>query len=92
MAYKAPGTRNRNHCPFCLCSSHVDVSVGDRQSTCRGVMHPIGKLYKKDGEEMLVHKCEKCGFIRKNRIAGDDDWDLVERLDVVNPSEMAGLG
>jgi len=41
---------------------------------------PIGKVYKKDGEEVLVHECKKCGFIRKNRIAGDDNWELVGNL------------
>jgi len=43
-------------------------------------MVPIGKVYKKDGEEILVHECQKCGFIRKNRIAGDDSWELVGNL------------
>lgn len=46
-------------------------------------MVPVGKIYKPDGEEVLVHECEKCGFIRKNRIAGDDDWELVEKLKVL---------
>ncbi len=43
----------------------------------------MGKIYKKDGEEVLVHECVKCGFIRKNRIAGDDSWELVEKLPVL---------
>jgi len=80
VPYKAPGTKNRNHCPFCLHSYHVDRDVGDRKSPCWGLMMPVGKIYKKDGEEVIVHECQKCGFIRKNRIAGDDNWDLVEKL------------
>lgn len=83
VSLEAPGTKNRNHCPFCLYSLHVDGEVsGDRKSTCHGLMEPIGKLYKPDGEEVLVHKCQKCGFVRKNRIAGDDSFELVEKLAV----------
>ena len=29
----APGTRNRNHCPFCLWSRHVDIEPGDRAAS-----------------------------------------------------------
>lgn len=80
VSLAAPGTHHRNHCPYCLYSIHIDEDSGDRKSSCLGKMRPIGKYYKKDGEEVLVHQCEKCGFIRYNRIAGDDDFDLVENL------------
>lgn len=43
-------------------------------------MRPVGKVYKADGEEVVVHKCETCGFIRKNRVAGDDSISLLEDL------------
>jgi len=46
-------------------------------------MPAIGKMYKLDGEEVLVHKCLKCGLIRKNRVAGDDDFEAVELLPTV---------
>lgn len=80
---KAPGTHNRNHCPFCLYSLHVDNEIGDRGSVCGGLMAPIGKMIKKDGEEVLVHKCEKCELVRKNRVAGDDDVKKVDNLTVL---------
>ncbi|MDP2649533.1 MAG: RNHCP domain-containing protein [bacterium] len=78
------GTRNRNHCPFCLYSLHVDeYRAGDRKSVCHGAMEPIGLTFKKEksnkykredkGEIMLIHKCTLCGKISINRIAGDDD-------------------
>ncbi|MGL4368399.1 MAG: RNHCP domain-containing protein, partial [Spirochaetota bacterium] len=35
------GSRQRNHCPFCLWSSHVDIQTGDRRSLCRGGMKPL---------------------------------------------------
>ena len=31
-----------NHCPNCLFSKHVDTSPGDRKSSCKGLMEPIG--------------------------------------------------
>lgn len=78
------GTRNRNHCPYCLYSVHLDKKIpGDRESNCKGIMEPIGLTQKKtktdrygkkiSGEVMIVHKCKKCGYISTNRIAGDDD-------------------
>lgn len=82
VSYDAPGTKNRNHCPFCLYSLHVDEVPGDRAAKCQGLMRAKGKIYKPDGEEVLVHECENCGFIRKNRIAGDDSFELVENLEV----------
>ena len=43
-------------------------------------MRPIGKVFKKDGEEVLVHKCVKCGEISKNRVAGDDSLEASSKL------------
>lgn len=80
VTLSAPGTKNRNHCPYCLYSLHVDIVPGDRLSLCNGLMRPVGKVYKADGEEVVVHKCETCGFIRKNRVAGDDSISLLEDL------------
>ena len=83
VSYEAWGTKNRNHCPYCLFSLHVDEAMGDRKSACAGLMPAVAKLYKADGEEVLVHKCEKCGVTRKNRIAGDDSFEKVTKLPVV---------
>lgn len=88
VQFKSQGTHNRNHCPYCLCSLHVDEVIGDRSNTCLGIMFPIGKIYKPDGEEMIIHQCKKCGFKRKNRVAGDDDWDLVDKLPVLDPAVL----
>lgn len=87
------GTRHRNHCPYCLTSQHVDeIASGDRKSECLGNMSPIGLTLKeegadkygnkKQGDVMIIHKCEKCGKNSINRIAADDDnrtiLDLLE--------------
>ncbi len=67
------GTRNRNHCPECLWSRHVDHRTGDRLSVCGGMMEPIAVWAKNGDEWALVHRCIKCGIVRTNRIAGDDN-------------------
>ena len=67
------GSRERNHCPKCLWSLHVDLRIGDRQSGSRGLMEPIAVWTKENGEWALIHRCISCGFLRANRICGDDD-------------------
>lgn len=78
----APGTEHRNHCPRCLWSLHVDLRIEDRRSGCGGMMEPISVWVKHDGEWSLVHRCRKCGLIRANRIAGDDNDLLLISLAV----------
>lgn len=86
VSLQAPGTHNRNHCPFCLHSLHVDIKPGDRKSLCKGLMSAVGKFLKQDGEEVLVHKCEKCGFERYNRVAGDDSIEAIAVLQKKTPA------
>ena len=73
----APGTIHRNHCPHCLWSLHVDLKTGDRRSSCRGPMEPIAIGIQSNGEWSIVHRCTRCGMIRMNRIAGDDNEVLL---------------
>jgi rubrerythrin len=73
------GTGYTNHCPRCLCSKHVDVNPGDRLAECKGVMRPVG-LEIKNGRKVILHRCEKCGFRRKNEVSGEDDAEAVIRL------------
>ncbi|MFH0879380.1 MAG: RNHCP domain-containing protein [Lentisphaerota bacterium] len=74
----APGTEHRNHCPWCLWSLHVDLRTGDRRSSCRGEMEPVAVCVQRNGEWSMVHRCRKCGWVRLNRIAGDDnEWLLM---------------
>ena len=47
-------------------------------------MAVVAKTLKPDGEEVLVHRCVSCGQIRKNRIAGDDSYKLVKKLETVD--------
>jgi hypothetical protein len=80
------GGHHRNHCPYCLYSRHVDAATsGDRASACGGLMAPIGAFQRPNGEHVVVHQCLGCGFERFNRIAADDDFDLVLALPVLPP-------
>jgi hypothetical protein len=81
------GVQNRNHCPYCLWSRHMDyILPGDRMSACKAGMQPIGLTVKRRqnkygrgtyGELMLIHRCNDCGKLSVNRIAADDQ---AERL------------
>ncbi|MCD5380347.1 RNHCP domain-containing protein [Candidatus Gracilibacteria bacterium] len=72
----------RNHCPVCLYSKHLDdVSPGDRNSECYGLMEPIGIDYKKNKGDMIKHKCTKCDKVILNQIAPDDSFlDFVKKI------------
>jgi hypothetical protein len=75
----APGTRHRNHCPWCLWSVHLDHTPGDRAAGCGGGMEPISVAAQSDGEWLLVHQCKTCHVVHVNRIAGDDsDGELLK--------------
>ena len=80
VAPAAAGTRNRNHCPHCLASRHVDIRPGDRANPCRGMMEPISLWHKPDGELALIHRCTRCGELIANRIAGDDSPEQLAAL------------
>ena len=80
------GGHNRNHCPYCLYSRHVDAErSGDRASACKGMMEPIGVFERPNGEEVIVHRCVRCGFERFNRVGADDDEAQVAALPRVAP-------
>ncbi len=66
---------SRDHCNHCLCSKHVDINPGDRSETCHGVLRPIGIEKGKKDSIKIVYKCDKCGAIRKNTMAQDDNYD-----------------
>lgn len=77
---KKLGYTSRNHCPNCLYSKHVDINPGDRQETCHGILEPVG--LEMDGKKgyVIIFRCKKCGMIRKNKAAEDDNMDLIIKL------------
>lgn len=76
---KVHGNGYTNHCPHCLYSKHVDINPGDRSADCGGLMEPVG-LELKDGKYILVHRCVKCGFVRRNKVVDTDDFTAVLEL------------
>ncbi len=54
-------------------------------SACGGSMEAIGSFQRRKGEYVLVHRCLDCGLERFNRIAADDDFDLVLVLPSLSP-------
>ena len=78
------GYTSRNHCPYCLCSLHVDINPGDRANDCGGILRPIQSLPDPKKGFVIVHRCERCGAVVRNKAAleGDtpDDNDLLIRL------------
>ena len=54
-------------------------------SACGGSMDPIGGFQRRTGEFVLVHRCLECGLERFNRIAADDDFDLLLALPSLTP-------
>jgi hypothetical protein len=84
------GVQNRNHCPYCLWSRHVDLhQAGDRLAACKAQMQPVGLTLKKQrkkygndacGELMIVHLCTDCGRLSINRIAADDEPEALLKI------------
>ena len=75
----------RNHCPRCLHSLHVDVFPGDRASDCGGDLEPIAVEHNAKKGWVIVHRCRRCGEVRRNRAALDDpaqpdDYDAIVAL------------
>lgn len=89
-AASVAGVQNRNHCPVCLWSRHLDWrDAGDRLSACRAGMQPIGLTTKRtrnkyagerDGELMIIHRCSACAKAVINRIAADDSAGALGEL------------
>lgn len=76
---KVRGNGYTNHCPHCLYSKHVDINPGDRSADCGGLMEPVG-LELKEGKYILVQRCVKCGFVRRNKVVDADDFNAVLEL------------
>ena len=95
------GVGNRNHCPYCLWSRHLDLfEAGDRLAACKAPMRPMGLTLKNSrnkyassasGELMLVHLCTDCERISINRIAADDHPDAIVEVFEASLTESLGL-
>ncbi len=86
------GYSSRNHCPFCLYSLHLDVNPGDRLSGCGGLLKPISAIPDAKKGYIIIHKCQKCGELRRNKAAlagkqGDDIKKIIG-LTVANEKDF----
>lgn len=62
---------------------------GDRKSDCHASMEPIGKIVRRNGEQVILHECRGCGKQDPNRIAADDSPLLIMRLTLLeNPATL----
>ena len=82
---------SRNHCPFCLFSLHVDITPGDRNNPCGGILEPVLSEPSPDLKKGYVVKfrCRKCGDTVRNRAAVDDDAGLLIKL--TNPENYGKI-
>jgi len=77
------GSGYTNHCEECLWGKHVDINPGDRASVCGGMMKPIG-VEKKGDNYVLLHRCEKCGFERINKVSKKDNFNTILKISSKN--------
>ena len=73
------GNGYTNHCTECRTSLHVDINPGDRASDCHGLMF-AERLEHKNGHDYIVHKCVKCGHMRRNKVSPDDNFEMILAL------------
>ena len=49
-------------------------------SKCGGKMIPKTVEQHPKNEWVLVHECEVCGKVMRNKVAGDDEWESVLKV------------
>jgi hypothetical protein len=77
--HKNIGNGFTDHCEKCLWSKHVDISPGDREEGCRGMMKPI-ECRMVSGEYRVRNKCVSCRFERWAPFLPNDDMDTALSL------------
>lgn len=78
----ALGYTSRNHCPYCLWSLHVDKNPGDRASECKAPLEPVSAEPDPKKGFIITHRCTRCGALRRNKAASDDNMNLIIELTV----------
>jgi hypothetical protein len=49
----------------------LDVNPGDRASDCGGALEPVSALPDPKKGYIIIHRCQKCGELRRNKAAYD---------------------
>lgn len=68
---------SRDHCMNCLYSIHIDNVPGDRANDCLGNLVPIAIEQSSKKGYIIVYKCDKCGEIKRNKSADDDNFEVM---------------
>jgi hypothetical protein len=67
-----------------LYSLHVDIYPGDRANECKGVLEPVGVEHNSKKGWVILHRCQACGELRRNKSAQNDsvsdNYDLIVAL------------
>ena len=50
-------------------------------------MAPVASFRRPSGEEVIVHRCQRCGLERHNRIAADDRLSVLRGLPEIAPRQ-----
>ena len=74
------GYTSRNHCPFCLCSLHVDINPGDRSNTCLGTLIPVEVTTSNKKGYIIKYQCNKCKQFHNNKSAEDDSFKTILKV------------
>ena len=77
--FEVKGNGYTNHCPKCLWSKHVDINPGDRAAKCGGLMKMVS-IEGSTENYVITHRCVICGYEKRNKMAKDDDMDVVLKL------------
>ena len=64
---KNTGDGFTNHCSECFFSKHVDIFPGDRLESCHGMMEPFDIETSKGGRHIIIHKCQKCKGLSRDK-------------------------
>jgi ribosomal protein L37AE/L43A len=73
------GNGYTDHCSNCLWGKHVDVNPGDRVADCSGMMEPISVVLD-HGENIIIYKCEKCGYNFRVKSLSEDNFEVIMNL------------
>ena len=68
---------SRDHCPYCLYSIHIDIVPGDRACRCLGSLVPFAVEPSAKKGYVILYRCDKCGEIKRNKSADDDDFNVM---------------
>ena len=82
------GYTSRDHCPYCIYSIHIDNMPGDRANKCLGLLRPVSVEPSNKKGYIVTYRCEKCGEIKRNKSAEDDDFDELLRIQKENANGM----